>query len=113
MSEAGTDDLSADFPSSVPPYPGATMSPTKKMGRQGKPMWTTYFQTGDDPGKVLLFYIGNLHGFQGSGETRPDGEIRGAWESPQYHLELQAAPLRKSPDAQPYVTSVMLWVDRK
>jgi hypothetical protein len=111
--EAGSQELSLEFPSEVPAYPGAPMSPTTRVGREGKPHWTGAFRTSDDPGKVLLFYLQSLRGFKGSGDNQPNGEIRGAWESPKYHVELHAAPLRVSPDAAPFVTSVVIWVDGK
>jgi hypothetical protein len=110
--EAGVEGLPADFPTTVPPYPGwKNVVATKNMSPQGKPTWSLLFATSDDPSAVTTYYFANLKGFKGSGENRPGGERASDWESQQYSVGLRAIPA--APDAGAPGTIVTLTVSRK
>jgi hypothetical protein len=111
--EAGADGLPADFPTTIPAYPGwKDLVATKDMSPQGKPTWSLAFSTSDDPNAVSGYYFGKLRGFKGSGENRPGGERASDWESQQYSVGLRCIPAGP-PDAQPAGSTVRLIVSRK
>jgi hypothetical protein len=95
-----TDGYPDDFPSSIPSYPGATNVVAKKsQGLRLAPIWDVSFSTTDAPGQVALFYVQNIHGFQGSGTTSPSGQAESHWENATYHMDMYATPVVTPADA--------------
>ena len=104
MAEGGavarTDGYPDDFPTSIPVYPGATDVVAKKtLGLRLAPVWDVSFSTTDSPGQVALFYLQNMHGYQGSGTTSPSGKAENHWENATYHMDMYATPVVTTADA--------------
>ena len=92
--DARADGYPDDFPESIPSYPGATKVIAKKTsGVKLVPTWDVSFSTSDQPAEVAMFYVRNMHGFQGSGTNSPNGNAESHWENVKYHMDMYATPI--------------------
>jgi hypothetical protein len=80
--------LPADFPSAVPPYPGATVQFAAKTSNAGKDAWSAAFETADSKDKVVAFYKSNLGGFKQASTMDLGESVVQAWQSPKYDVSL-------------------------
>jgi len=81
--------IPADFPKSVPVYPGAKVElAAKSTGANGKPAWSVQLETGDAKDKVLAFYRSGLTGFTKATDMDMGDSAMSVWQSPQYDVTL-------------------------
>ena len=57
-----------------------------------------------------MFYVRNMHGFQGSGSNNPNGNAESHWENARYHMDMYATPLAPQGDGAPGGSAVQLSV---
>ncbi|HEY8038268.1 MAG TPA: hypothetical protein VIF15_00670 [Polyangiaceae bacterium] len=81
--------IPADFPKSVPVYPGATTDlASRQSNPQGKPAWSLTLETGDAKDKVVAYYKANLADFKVASDMDMGEAHMSVWQNAQYDLTL-------------------------
>jgi hypothetical protein len=77
----------ADFPKTVPIYPGAkVVAATKTTGPTGKGAWTVGLVSNDDKNIVFTFFRANLSSFKQTTDSTVGPARTGTWQNPQYDV---------------------------
>jgi hypothetical protein len=95
--------LPADFPKSVPIYPGATTGfSSKSADPRGKDVWSVQLESGDSKDKVVAWYKANMGGFTSASDMDLGESSMQVWQSPKLDVTLI---IGSEPNAK---TSIML-----
>jgi hypothetical protein len=81
--------IPADFPKTVPLYPGATPGfAAKSTDPHGKDVWSLQLETGDAKDKVIAYYKANLSGFTLATNLDMGESSMQVWQSPTLDVTL-------------------------